>query len=387
MSKLVYLTYPAVLIILFAGSKWYKKGEWNEEFMSLEQTKYIQGFLAICIMLHHIGQETCAPWQNYKLLPGLEFFVPIGYLMVSMFFMFSGFGLYKSFSSKDNYLVGFFRKRMLPLILAFLFSNWIYFIARIIMHEKINGWKIFCYITGYGLPNLYAWFALVMPLFYLFFYVAFKWLKTDKARISCVIILTFIYTFIGTWIDHNDYWMRGEWWYNSVHLFWIGILFAKYEKDIVAKFRKVHTLAVIISAICLLVSYNLSEIFKGVFSYYGEYNRSLSHWQVVENRWICLIGEMLVCIFFVLLFMLLNMKIKLGNKFLGFMGGITLEFYLIHGLFLEFFSYRFCEIVPSIVRIKNVALLIVIVFALSIPASLGFKKMIYIGNKKKRSGK
>ena len=170
MSKLVYLTYPAVLIILFAGSKWYKKGEWNEEFMSLEQTKYIQGFLAICIMLHHIGQETCAPWQNYKLLPGLEFFVPIGYLMVSMFFMFSGFGLYKSFSSKDNYLVGFFKKRMLPLILAFLFSNWIYFIARIIMHEKMNGWKIFCYITGYGLPNLYAWFALVMPLFYPFFY-------------------------------------------------------------------------------------------------------------------------------------------------------------------------------------------------------------------------
>lgn len=385
MSKLVYLTYPAVLIILLFGAKGYKKGEWNEEFMSLKQTKYIQGFLAICIMLHHIGQETCASWQKYKLLPGLEFFVPIGYLLVAVFFMYSGFGLYKSYNSKPDYLTGFFKKRVLPIVLAFIFSNWIYFIARIIMHERMNGWKIFCYITGYGLPNLYAWFALIMPLFYLFFYLSFRYLKEDKTRITAIIILTFIYTFIGTCIDHNDYWMQGEWWYNCVHLFWIGILFAKYEKEITEKVKSKYILWAVVAVIGFIVSYILSEAFMAMFSYYGEYNRSLSHVQVVGNRWLCLIMQMLACVFFVAIVLLFNMKVKIGNRLLGFMGGITLEFYLIHGLFLEFFSYKFCGIVPSITRIKNVALLIVIVFALSIPASLGFKKLIYIGNSKSKS--
>ena len=69
------------------------------------------------------------------------------------------------------------------------------------------------------------------------------------------------------------------------------------------------------------------------------------------------------------------MKLKIGNRFLEFMGTITLEFYLIHGLFLELFAYRFCDIVPSITRIENVAVLIIVVFALSVPAAVGLKKL------------
>jgi len=382
MDKLVYLTYPVMLAILLVGAKWSRKGEWNDEFMTLSQTKYIQGFLTLVIMLHHIGQETCASWQPYPLIPGLEFFVPIGYLCVAMFFMCSGFGLYKSFKSKENYLKGFFGKRVLPLILAFLFSNWIFFIARIIMKEKINGWKVFCYISGWGMPNIYAWFAIAMPLFYLFFYISFKVFKNDGLRLLGVVIGTFIYTFIGTYVDHNDYWMRGEWWYNSVHFFWIGILFAMYEKKIVAVIKKYYIPFLIASVIGAYVTFIVAEVFTGVFSYYGEYNPSLSRAMIVANRWKCLGMQMLACVFFVAAVLIINMKLKVGNKFLGFMGTITLEFYLLHGLVLEFFSFQFCEIVPSITRIKNVALLIVIVFVVSVPLSLGFKKLIYIGQKK-----
>lgn len=381
MEKLVYLTYPVMLVILLVGAKWNRKGSWNEEFMNLGQTKYLQGFLALCIMLHHIGQETCASWQNYPLLPGLELFVPVGYLFVSVFFMCSGFGLYKSYKSKADYFNGFFRKRVLPLVLAFFISNWIFFIARIIMKEPIDGWKIFCYLSGWGLPNLYAWFVLVMPLFYVFFYICFRFIKAEKLKIWGVIVCTFIYTFVGTWIDHNDYWMRGEWWYNCVHLFWLGILFAKYEEKLTEKIKKHYWIYLIVSIIGAVVFFYVSELFTGIFSYYGEYNPMLSHWTVVGHRWMCLIMQMLACVFFVSAIVVANLKLKIGNKFLGFMGGITLEFYLIHGLFLELFSFQFCEIVPSIMRIENVALLIVVVFILSIPSSLLLKKLIHIGQK------
>ena len=108
------------------------------------------------------------------------------------------------------------------------------------------------------------------------------------------------------------------------------------------------------------VFFKLSLTAKNVYSYYGEYDPRLSHLMVVRNRWICLAAEMLASAGFAFCALLLNMKLKIGNRVLEFMGTITLEFYLIHGLFLEFFSYQFCDVVPSITRIKNVALLIVV---------------------------
>jgi len=55
MNYLVYLVYPALIVLLAVGMKISKKGQWNETFMSLEQTKYLQGYVAILIMLHSMG--------------------------------------------------------------------------------------------------------------------------------------------------------------------------------------------------------------------------------------------------------------------------------------------------------------------------------------------
>lgn len=378
MDKLVYLAYPVMLAVLLTGSKLYRKNQWNEEFMTLEQTKYLQGFFALCIMLHHIGQETCASWNEYPKLPGLELFVPIGYFFVSLFLLCSGYGLFKSFKAKEDYFKGFFVRRILPLILIFFITGWIYFVARILMHESMNSWKIFCYISGWGLPNLYAWFVIAMTYFYICFYVSFKYGKSDFARIAGVIAGVFIYTFIGTYVNHNDYWMRGEWWYNCVHLFWIGMLFARYENQIITKVKKRYSLYLILSIVFTVILYFVSEIAQGVFSYYGEYNIMTPHYMVVINRWICLITQMLASFSFVVQVLLINMKLKIGNRVLGFMGTITLEFYMIHGLILEFFSYNFCDNarVSGLYRIENVALLIIVVLIPSIFMALGLKKII-----------
>ena len=86
MDKLVYLYYPLLAVVLLWGVKFYKKGTWNDGFMSLSQTKTLQGFFALLIMFHHAGQKTCAPWLNPKfIIPGLEVFVPIGYFFVGIF--------------------------------------------------------------------------------------------------------------------------------------------------------------------------------------------------------------------------------------------------------------------------------------------------------------
>ena len=117
---MIYLIYPLLVVVLLWGAKPFGRGKWNEEAFSLRQMKALQGFFAICIMLHHIGQKTCASWlEDALIIPGLEFFVPIGYLFVSMFFFCSGYGLYKSIQTKPNYLKGFGVKGSCPSSLAF----------------------------------------------------------------------------------------------------------------------------------------------------------------------------------------------------------------------------------------------------------------------------
>lgn len=94
MNWLVYVCYPLLGILLLSGACIYKRGEWNEEFMSLSQTKALQGFCAVCVMLHHIGQKTCASWLPGRVIThGLDVFVPVGYFFVGIFLFCSGYGL------------------------------------------------------------------------------------------------------------------------------------------------------------------------------------------------------------------------------------------------------------------------------------------------------
>lgn len=374
-DKLIYLIYPIVLILLFAGAKVSRRKTWNEEAFSLRQMKMLQGMAAICIMLHHLGQKTCAPWHSKKVIVhGLDFFVPIGYFLVALFFFCSGYGLYKSWKTKPNYLEGFLKRRVLPLVVAYYLSGLVFLAVRYLMKEKISGWQLFCYLSGIKLCNINAWYVIALPIFYLFFYLAFRFCKKENAAVAVTAAAVLIYILIGTMINHNDYWMRGEWWYNSVHLFVVGILFARSEEKKIASMKRLYPLRLVGSLLLIFVFYVLSEWAADVISYYGE-NFDPLYWRVVLRRWGCLIPQLLASYYFVRFLFLLSLKVKLGNPVLKFMSGITLEFYLIHGIFVELFGYDFLELTKSLVYIRNVTLHLLLVVVLSIPATLLFKKV------------
>lgn len=369
---MIYYIYPLLVITLFWGAKpcWIKK--WNQEAFSLRQMKALQGFFAICIMLHHVGQKTCASWLDEGLIiPGLELFVPIGYFFVGFFFFCSGYGLYVSLHSKPDYLKGFGVRRVLPIILAFYGTGLIFLWARYLMKEPLDTWKVIFYATGLQLSNPYSWYVIVLPFFYLAFWLSFRFCKTEGHAIAFVFLFTFVYQLLGTFVDHNDWWMRGEWWYNSVHLFPLGLLFAKHRAKIQSSLKKYYVLYFILSFIGIFVFFAFSEYAQAVFSYYGEYWHAPDK---IPRRWICLVSQMLASSSFVFFFLLLSMKVRIGNWFLDLMGSLTLEFYLIHGLFLELFSYNFADSAPSLVRVTNVPLLVLGVFLPALAASMLLRK-------------
>lgn len=381
MDKLVYLCYPALAVVLFWGAKVYGRKTWNDGFMSLKQTKALQGFFALLIMFHHIGQKTCASWLNPKfIIPGLELFVPIGYFFVGIFLFCSGYGVYKSFKTKPGYLDGFLGKRIVPLIIAYYASGIIFLIVRLLVGEKMDLPQFLYYLSGAQLANYYAWFVIALPFFYLAFYLSFKFCKKEGWAVFFNGLFLLVYVLIGLHVDHNNWWMKGEWWYNSVHFFFIGLLFAKFEGKIVPKIKRHYVIYLIVTIIALYFLYGFSEFAQAFFSYYGENMRVDDK---VFRRMVCLLSQVGASWCFVFTVFLLTMKIKIGNKVLAFMGTITLEFYLIHGLFVELFGFNFLDVAPSVYYIKNVFLYTVVVIVCAIPSSLLFKKLINIRLSKK----
>ena len=123
---------------------------------------------------------------------------------------------------------------------------------------------------------------------------------------------------------------------------------------------------------------------RSAFSYYGE------NWKApdtVLRRRITLAGDIWFSSAVVFLSFLLSMKVRIGNRFLDFMSKITLEFYLIHGLFVELFCFAFVGQLKSIYYIKNQLLFVAVVFVLGIAGacllSMLTKQIKKIGNKEK----
>ena len=284
----------------------------------------------------------------------------------------SGYGVYKSYKTKPNYLKGFVGRRIFPLILAYYSTGIIFLIARVLLKEKMDVPQFLYYLFGLQLSNPNTWYVIAMPFLYLCFYLAFKFCKKERTAILLVCVMVFLYTLLGTFIDHNNWWMRGEWWYNSVHFFTIGLLFARHEGKLLPVIKKYYYVFLIVCLVLVLPLYGLSEYAQGTFSYYGENFHAPDK---VFRRWVCLASQIACSCAFVFSVFLLGLKVKIGNRFIRFMGTITLEFYLIHGLFLELFSYSFANVAPSIYYVKNVALLVLIVFIPSIPAALLLQKL------------
>ena len=368
----MYLFYFLLGILLFYGARFCGKGQWNEDYTSLKQTKILQGIAALGIVLHHLSQKSAAPWHKaYLIVHGLDFFIPIGYLFVAIFLFCSGMGLYKSLKAKENYLHGFVRRRILPMVIAYYLAEFIHLGVRLLMGQKMNTTEIIWYISGLHMANENGWYMVIIPFFYLVFFLAFRFCKKEGTAIGWIFLFILAYTAFGASLDHqSDWWMRGEWWYNSVIVFPLGILFAKYEARITAFFKKGYWLWLVFAFAAVFGLFHLSCLAQDDWwGYYGDGWDKLA----MVHRLGCAGMQWLVCIVFVAFCFLLMMKLRFENRILVFLGGLTLDLYLIHGMFVEMFGYNFLEITKSVWYIKNVALYSLVVLACSIPAALLFR--------------
>ena len=357
--------------LLLWGTRRVPKGEWNGEYTSRDQTDALRGAAALGVMLHHMAQKTCAPWNpSTFIVHGLDFFVDIGYIFVAVFFFLSGLGLYKSLRTKPDYLKRFFRRRVLPLAVAFYLSEWICLAVHLLMGERMKTADILWNLTGLRLANPNAWFMVTLPLFYLFFWLAFRFSRREGGAILKVFALTLAYTVGCAFVDHqNTWWIRGEWWYNSMILFPLGLLYARHEEKLTAAFKKRHTVWLCFSLALAAAAWLFSQWAVGAWGYYGE------NWDRLKvlHRLGSAFSQWLVCAAVVWALMLFLMKCHAGNAALRGLGKISLELYLVHGTFAEMFGFDFLGHAKSLPYIRSVPLYIAAVFLCSLAAAALFR--------------
>ena len=374
LSYITLLIYPIIAAILLFGFKKAKKGEFNEEWNSFSQTKAIQGLMALCIVCHHTAQQTCVNWlPSGNIVNGLNVFSDTGFLFVGVFFFWSGYGLFKSFKNKQKYLSGFISKRVVPVLVPYVLVCFLFTLERIfVFKEKMPLWFKITNFTGITIGYYFGWYIQAIVVFYLVFYFAFKYSRYDFDAILYVFAGVLLWVVAGLIIDHNDYFMRGQWWYNSTMLFPFGVLFAKNESKIIEFLKKRFKILVLSSIILFFLSFFFSRFMESIGGYYGEM-MGFPFSKKIFYRVLTLTPQLLAAVMFTLILLLICMKAKFHNKVLDFLGSHTLEIYLTHAFFLEFFAISYNYKRDSIFYARPWLLLLVTII-LTIPAAVLLKK-------------
>ena len=359
---MIILWYIALGFLLFFGVKFCKKMTWNEENMSFYTTKCYLGFCAVIIVFHHLSQATCASWLNPGYIKhGLDIFVTAGYPMVAMFFFCSGYGLYKSAKSKPDFFKRFLPVRIIPILIPTGLTFAVYVFFRYLRHIPFDIDSPFA-INNHETWHPYIWYVPCIILMYVLFYIGFGLIKKDWAGILIVALGTLGYIIFCLTFHF------GTWWFNTVHMFLIGILLAKNESKIFESCKKLYVLKLIITIILCLIFYVLGDTAGGIYLMVTHHPYDMVYGYRCDL--VSGIFQFLYTFAFVSLYYLLSMKIKIGNPILSFFGKFTLELYLIHGIFIHMFSYYMIhEGVKPVYYISSVPLFVLVVLALSVPIS------------------
>ena len=332
--------------------------------MSVKRSKRILGLFAVLIMMHHLGQKTSAFWVPATVRQhGLEVFVPIGYLLVSFFFFCSGYGLTKSMRAKEDYFKGFLVKRLNRILFTFLVTEIVWLFARI---SKEAVWLSL---------NPYSWFIYTIIILYVGFFLIYR--KEGKASFALMALWILGYSVICYIL------ITGNWWYNSAPIFLLGIYMADHEKDFPEEQetgktqtgRKKNIIKLAVPAVILIAAFIISENGAKIYNLLHMTNYSLI------NMVIVILQIIAGACFSLIIYYLASMGNRhpgdtIIQKILDFYGGMTLEFYLIHGLFVQAFGHHFInDSIPPVCYIKNVLLYVIVVFAISTACAYIIKKV------------
>lgn len=339
-EHLLLCIFPLVLLVIMAVKvKFAGKGLFHEDFLSLEQSKILQGIAAVSIIFHHLSQYITNYGNEWK--GPITIYSSMGIFFTTIFFFCSGYGLVISHKRKPDYLKSFFKKRMPSVFIPFMLSNIIYFIFVGIYFGRIGSvLEGVANFFGIVLINTNTWFLVEIMILYLAFYFIFRFIKEPKCAMTVMGIFIAILITISLLLGHDKseyggHWFMGEWWYNTTIFFLAGMLTAQYYEPILAFLKKRYKWLMPVSAVMFLAAFALEELIIRNFGYYQEWEGHPGY----GAKAITLLSQVVVCFVWLIMVLLILLKVKFNNKILILLSKISLELYIIHEIFKVHFTF------------------------------------------------
>ncbi|MCD7825544.1 MAG: acyltransferase family protein, partial [Clostridiaceae bacterium] len=326
-------------LLLIFDSFIHEKSINESEYLSIETTTSLRGIFALVIVLHHMSEIT----QGGRLFCLL---VHAGYLVVSVFFFFSGYGLMTGLLKKGNeYLSVFWIKRILYIFTIYFIITIMYVAEYSLLGKSYSPLQIFMSFFNGAPIAANSWYMIIQILYYIFFWISFKccnhryWLG-----ILILLILQFIQTLILILLQYPAIW------YMSGFAFSVGVFWA-FKKDEIDQLLTLHFFKIMLIVISLFL------IFTGlplILEYIYE-----------EQGFARICCRILSTSLFSILVAITGRKIRFKFKIWMFLGKISLEIYLIHGGVYQILRSEYCWI-------ENEALWTIMTIIISIVLSMIF---------------
>ena len=279
----------------------------NSDYISINTGKCLRGLLSLTVIFHHLAQRTTE---------GLLFhqFTRVGFLAVAMFFFFSGYGLQKSYIASSDYKKRFLLRRIPPVLFPYVVVT-VLFWAMYAIDGQVYSIKeiILAIINGSPLGS-FSWYIINILVFYIAFWLLMNLFGTSYRGMivgACV-----WYVLYAVFCIKMGY---GSWWYNTSELLIVGMFWATYEETILNFVHKHYKF--------------FTPLVWSLFIFLFLFRRSLVN--IIGIKGISLILPMMCAVLFVLSVLLFAMKFEIGNPILTFLGKISLEVYLVQGLFIR----------------------------------------------------
>lgn len=278
----------------------------SNNYISIDTCKQIRGIMAIIIMLHHISLRL-----DFGVALGFVF-RQIGATATTIFFFYSGYGLMLGLLKKNDYLKGFFKKRIItvlvPLLVACIaFALYLWAMGR--SSEILYRLTDIRY-GGTFLPH--SWFAVSLLVLYCLFYLSFRWNSSLKKGIIICSTLILAFAVLLCFLQFE------QCWYTSLSSFVFGLLYAYYfdRCDEFLKTKKIPKAVLVIIVFILLTAIG----------------------KAITNPFIVMVLKNLRAIMACIAILYGSMLVKGNNKILLYFGMISFEFYLYHGVLMDFFA-------------------------------------------------
>lgn len=287
----------------------------TDEWLSKNRTDAIRGLAIFLVVLHHVSAEVS------DLLPYTFPFVQMGFASVAIFFLLSGFAHVNVYGNKElnvQFLIKKCKRMLLPYFLIWGF----YFIVVLIKGTGINWANCALDIFQLKLPGTLCWYFKIQLLLYIIFYICFGVLfKHSKilVKITASTLMVLLYIIIAHQVGLEAYW------YLTVIYFPLGMLLA-YFKNGAYKIAKKYAGLILLLGISFFVALQAIPFFRGFGKYYYLVQIGLT------------LAFCCTCVLGVYVY-------DLGSVILKFLGEISLELYLVHGMLLcaEIFNPWFFE--------------------------------------------